>query len=78
YRVMEDREKAREFFEKAHRIKPEQIDTLYFLSRYDLEEGNTAAAVEKLEKAAEGRFSPLNYCSRDQVEAEIRKLKEKA
>ena len=78
YRVMEDREKAREFFEKAHRIKPEQIDTLYFLSRYDLEEGNTAAAVEELEKAAEGRFSPLNYCSRDQVEAEIRKLKEKA
>ncbi|MBR0386182.1 MAG: hypothetical protein IJH85_00190, partial [Clostridia bacterium] len=74
YRVMEDREAAREFFEKAHRIKPEQIDTLYFLSRYDLEEGNTAAAVEKLEKAAEGRFSPLNYCSRDQVEAEIRKL----
>ena len=78
YRVMEDREKAREFFEKAHWIKPEQIDTLYFLSRYDLEEGNTAAAVEKLEKAAEGRFSPLNYCSRDQVEAEIRKLQEKA
>ena len=78
YRVMEDREAAREFFEKAHRIKPEQIDTLYFLSRYDLEEGNTAAAVEKLEKAAEGRFSPLNYCSRDQIEAEIRKLKEKA
>ena len=78
YRVMEDREAAREFFEKAHRIKPEQIDTLYCLSRYDLEEGNTAAAVEKLEKAAEGRFSPLNYCSRDQVEAEIRKLKEKA
>ena len=78
YRVMEDREAAREFFEKAHRIKPEQIDTLYFLSRYDLEEGNTAAAVEKLEKAAEGRFSPLNYCSRDQVEAEIQKLKEKA
>ena len=78
YRVMADREAAREFFEKAHRIKPEQIDTLYFLSRYDLEEGNTAAAVEKLEKAAEGRFSPLNYCSRDQVEAEIRKLKEKA
>ena len=78
YRVMEDREAAREFFEKAHRIKPEQIDTLYFLSRYDLEEGNTTAAVEKLEKAAEGRFSPLNYCSRDQVEAEIRKLKEKA
>ena len=76
YRVMEDPEKARPYFEKAHEIKPEQIDTLYFLSRYDLAEGNTAAAIEKLEKAKEGRFSPLNYCSKDQVEAEIRKLKE--
>ena len=76
YRVMEDREKAKEFFEKAHEIKPGQIDTLYFLSRYDLDRGDRAAALEKLEQAAEGRFSPLNYCGRDQIEAEIRRLKE--
>ena len=75
YRVMEDREAAREFFEKAHRIKPEQIDTLYFLSRYDLEAGNREAALEKLEKAAEGRFSPLNYCSREAIQQEIEQLK---
>jgi tetratricopeptide (TPR) repeat protein len=78
YRVMEDREAAREFFEKAHRIKPEQIDTLYFLSRYDLENGDRAAALEKLEKAAEGRFSPLNYCTRDNILAEIAALKGEA
>lgn len=78
YRVMGDREKAKEFFDKAHEIKPGQIDTLYFLSRYDLEKGDKAAALEKLEKAMEGRFSPLNYCGREQIEAEIRRLKEEA
>ena len=76
YRVMEDREKAKDFFEKAHEIKPGQIDPLYVLSRYDLDRGDRAAALEKLEQAAEGRFSPLNYCGRDQIEAEIRRLKE--
>ncbi len=75
YRVMGDRAAAKEWFEKAHAVKPEQIDTLYFLSRYDLEAGNRAAAAEKLEKAMEGRFSPLNYCTRDQIEAELRALK---
>ena len=76
YRVFEDKAEARPWFEKAHVQKPEQIDTLFFLSRYDLENGDKAAAVEKLEKAAEGRFSPLNYCGKDQIEAEIRALKE--
>lgn len=75
YRVLGQKEEARTFFEKAHAIKPEQIDTLYFLSRYDLEEGNTRAAVEKMEKAMEGRFSPLNYCSREELENELRTLK---
>ena len=78
YRVMEDPAEAKPWFEKAHEIKPEQIDTLYFLSRYDLEAGDKAAALEKLEKAAEGRYSPLNYCGKDQIEEEIRNLKEGA
>ncbi len=76
YRVMEDPAQAKPFFEKAHKIKPEQIDTLYFLSRYDLQEGRKGAALEKLEKASEGRFSPLNYCGREQILAEIQALKE--
>ena len=76
YRVMEDKAAAREWFDKALAVKPDQLDTLYFLSRYDLEEGDKKAAVSKLEKMLDGRFSPLNYCSKEQVEAEIRALKE--
>ena len=75
YRCFGDKETARPFFEKAHQIKPGQIDTLWFLSRYDLEEGNTAAAIEKLEDALEGRFSPLNFTDKPMVEAELARLK---
>lgn len=75
YRVLGDKAAAKEWFDKALAIKPGQIDTLYFLSRYDLDAGDKAAACEKLETAAEGRFSPLNYCTKDAVEAEIAQLK---
>lgn len=75
YRVREDKAAAKEYFEKAIELKPGQIDTLYFLSRYDLEAGDRKTALEKLEKAAEGHFSPLNYCSRETVQKEIENLK---
>ena len=75
YRVREDREGAKQWFDKAYAIKDSQIDTLYFLSRYDEEAGDREAALKKLEKAAEGRFSPLNYCNRDTVLKEIERLK---
>ena len=75
YRVRGDKAAAKEWFDKAIGQKENQIDTLYFLSRYDLEAGNKEAALEKLEKAAEGRFSPLNYCDREMVRAEIEQLK---
>ena len=58
YRLGNDKAKAREFFQKAIELKPTQIDTLYFLAQYDIEEGNRDAAREKLEKALKGRFSP--------------------
>lgn len=75
YRVLGDREGAKTWFDKAIAIKESQIDTLYFLSRYDEEAGNREAALEKLEKAAKGRFSPLNYCNRETVLKEIDRLK---
>ena len=41
------------FAEQAHEYKESQIDTLWFLSRYDLEKGDTKAAIEKLEKSGQ-------------------------
>lgn len=75
YRILGDPSAAKAWFDKAIAIKEGQIDTLWFLSRYDLEQGSTADAIVKLEKALEGRFSPLNYKSQDEVRAEIQRLK---
>ena len=75
YRVRGDKAAAREWFDKALARKENQIDTLGFLSLYDEEEGNTASAAARLEKALEGRFSPLNYWTRDKVEQGIARLK---
>ena len=75
YRLMNDHEKALEYFKKAHEIKPSQIDTLWFLSRYDLEKGDREAAIEKLETAVSGRFSPLNYKTKTEIEAELSALR---
>lgn len=75
YRVLGDKAAAKPWFDKAHEEKPGQIDSLWFLSRYDLEKGDTAAAIEKLETALEGRFSPLNYADKPTIEAEIKRLK---
>ncbi len=68
YRLKNDKEAARPYFEKAHQLKPSQIDTLYFLSLYDEEEGKPEAAEEKLATALEGNFSPLNHVSREMAQ----------
>ncbi|MGI6725137.1 MAG: tetratricopeptide repeat protein [Christensenellales bacterium] len=64
YRLLGDKDTAYEYFKKAHEIKPRQIDTLYFLSKYDEEAGRINEAMEKLETALEGKFSPLNHVDR--------------
>ena len=71
YRLKGDKAAAKPYFEKAIKEKPGQIDTLYFLAQYDMEAGDKAAAREKLETALKGRFSPLNYVTRDMVEKEL-------
>ena len=75
YRLAGDKEKARSYFEKAISIKDNQIDTLWFLSRYDVEEGKTEEAIKKLEKALQGNFSVLNYATKAKVEEELKQLK---
>ena len=74
YRLGNDKAKAREFFDKAIEIKPTQIDTLYFLAQYDIEAGDRDAARKKLETAAKGRFSPLNYATREMVQSALDSL----
>lgn len=74
YRLLGDKETAKKYFEKALEIKDSQIDTLYFLAQYDLEAGNKQAAAQKLQKALEGRFSPLNYAKREMIEKQLAEL----
>ena len=75
YRLLNNKETALEYFNRAHELKPGQIDTLWFLSRYDLEAGKKDDAIEKLTTALEGRFSPLNYVTKATVEEEISRLR---
>lgn len=74
YRLGNDKAKAKEYFDKAIEIKPTQIDTLYFLAQYDIEAGDRDAARKKLETAAKGRFSPLNYATREMVQSALDSL----
>jgi tetratricopeptide (TPR) repeat protein len=74
YRLTEDRETAKEYFVRALEKKPGQIDTLYFLAQYDIADGNSAAAAEKLHKALEGRFSPLNYATKERIAEQMQSL----
>jgi len=67
YRLANDKEKAKTYFDKAYSIKPTQIDTLYFLAMYDAECGDLTAAKEKLDTALDGRFSPLNYATPEKI-----------
>ena len=73
--MLGDKAEAKVWFDKAIAEKENQIDTLWFLSRYDLEQGDRAAAVARLEKALEGRFSPMNFCSKAMAEEELARLK---
>ncbi|MBR6668601.1 MAG: tetratricopeptide repeat protein [Clostridia bacterium] len=75
YRILGDKAAAKEWFLKAHEEKPSQIDTLWFLSRYDVEAGDNAAAIEKLETILEGRISALNHVTKDMVDEELARLK---
>jgi tetratricopeptide (TPR) repeat protein len=74
YRLLGDKENARKYFEKVLKFKPEAIDTNYFLSLYDAEEGNKEKARERLHIAAKGRFSQLNYATPKMIEDALEAL----
>lgn len=74
YRLLHDKEKAKEYFDKAIAIKPNAIDTNYFLAQYDIENGDIAKAKERLETARKGFFSPLNYATPEMIDQQLAKL----
>lgn len=74
YRLSDRKDEAKKWFEKAYEVKPEQIDTNYFLAQYDIAAGDIDAARKKLTVSKNGRFSPLNYATPEMVEAQLAEL----
>jgi len=74
YRLVGDKKKAKEYFERAIAIKPDAIDTNYFLALYDLEEENLDSARERLKTGREGFFSPLNYATPELIDEQLSRL----
>jgi len=69
YLAMGEKDKAKEYFEKAHERKPSQVDTLYFLASLAIEQGEKDKAKEYLTRAVEGNYSALCTTSREQAQS---------
>lgn len=77
YRLMDDKQTARTYFDKAISFKKDAIDTNYFLALYDIEAGDFAAAREHLETAKAGFTSPLNYATPERIEEKLKEIEGK-
>lgn len=69
YLSMGEKDKALEYFTKAHEQKPSQVDTLYYLAVLTLEKGDKEQAKEYLNSALTGNYSALATTSREQAQA---------
>ena len=67
--AMGQKDKALEYFTKAHEIKPRQVDTLYYLAVLAAEKGDKQKAVGYLDEALSGNYSALCTTSRQQARA---------
>ncbi|MGI6173182.1 MAG: tetratricopeptide repeat protein [Christensenellales bacterium] len=74
YLSMGDREKAFDFFKRAHEEKPSQVDTLYYLSRLYAEDGEIETAKKMLTRALSGNYSALCTTTREQAEEALKAL----
>jgi tetratricopeptide (TPR) repeat protein len=75
YLAMGEKDKAKDYFEKAHERKPSQVDTLYFLASLAIEKGEKDKAKEYLEKAVGGNYSALCTTTREQAQQLMDSLK---
>ncbi len=71
YRLLDDEKEAEIWFRRALEQKPNAIDTNYFLARIEGAKGEKESAIKRLDLAAEGNFSPLNYATPERI-AELR------
>ena len=67
YLSMGDKDKALEYFTKAHEQKPKQVDTLYYLATLAAERGEKDKALEYLDTALNGNYSALCTTTREQA-----------
>jgi len=74
YRLLGDKENAKVYFDKAIALKPEAIDTNYFLALYDLENGDKEKATQRLKTALKGFTSPLNYASPEMIKEKLKEI----
>ena len=68
YLNMGDEEKALGYFERAHEIKPQQVDTLYYLAKIYHGRGRDDEARALLDTALTGNYSALATTSREMAQ----------
>lgn len=68
-KVKAERKLAYEYFTRAHKIKPRQITTLYYLAKMLEEDGQKERAEQFIGAAMKGNFSSICPVSRAEAEA---------
>lgn len=73
--AMGNKEKALEYFTRAHEVKPKQVDTLYYLATLALERGEKEEARKYLTDALDGNYSSLCTTTREQAQELLSSIK---
>ncbi len=73
-KVKAERKLAYEYFTRAHKIKPRQITTLYYLAKMLEEDGQKERAEQFIGAAMKGNFSSICPVSRAEAEALQKKI----
>ena len=68
-KVKAERKLAYDYFARAHKLKPRQITTLYYLAKMLEEDGQKERAREFIDAALQGTFSSICPVSREEAEA---------
>ena len=66
--VKAERKLAYDYFTRAHKLKPRQITTLYYLAKMLEEDGQKERAREFIDAALQGSFSSICPVSREDAE----------